>query len=418
MSAHKPKLPLAEEAITVPAGHFLQKVPFIAALFGVVGIAATMVLGPNQAPVVYYGSYLVSFMFFLSIALGGLFFVLIHFAARAGWSVVVRRFSEVVMGTFPILLLLTIPLLIGGHHNGVHTIYHHWMDPKLAATLKSKVLFLNEPFFFIRAALYFSFWILCSQWFLRNSVKQDTVGGLEISKKLQFWSPVSILAFALTSTFASFDWIMSIDPHWYSTMFGVYFFAGSLLSIYCTLALLSIGLRSMGFLKGIVTAEHDQDVGKMMFGFVVFWSYIAFSQFMLIWYANIPEETLWYSYRMKGHWLNLSIALIIGHFLIPFFFIMSKHVKRNPIAFGLASLWILVFHFLDLYWLIMPTLYHNTLHSAHKASFATKDLLLLVTSFVGIGGFFLASVTWGLTRNSLVPKKDPRLAESLSFENT
>lgn len=415
MSAHQSKLPLPAEAITLSQNSLWRKIPWIAGVVGIATLVAMMSMGAKDKAFAFYGSYLVAFLFFLSIALGGFFFVLIHFSTRAGWSVAVRRLAEAAMGTLPIFLLLTIPLLLGGHHNGLHTLYHHWIDPKLAAAdpiLVKKMSYLNESFFLIRAAFYFGFWILVSQWYLRSSIKQDTVGGVEISKKLQFWGPLSIFFFAVSTTFAAFDWIMSIDPHWYSTIFGVYFFAGCVVAVHAALALLILLLNSQGYLKNVVTVEHRHDVGKMIFAFIVFWSYIAFSQFMLMWYGNIPEETKWYYYRMFGEWMPLTVALALGHFVIPFFFMMSRHIKRNPFTLALGAVWILVFHLLDLYWLIMPTLYHH----AHN-HFHTSDLLYLVLSFVGIGSLFLAGTAWWMGRSTLVPKQDPRLSESLSFEN-
>lgn len=416
MTAHKPKLPLPERAITLPAQHFLRKLPPICAIIGLVFLLATLGMGfLTNLSIPVYGAYLVAYLFFLSIALGGLFFVLLHFAVRAGWSVVVRRLAEYTMATIPLFVILALPLLLGGEHSGLHAIYHHWLDPKAAADpiIKGKIPYLNLGFFLIRALIYFAVWILISQWYLRNSIKQDSVGGIEISKKLQFWSPVSLAAFAITTSFAAFDWIMSIEPHWFSTIFGIYFFSGCAIAIYATLVLMVISLRKLGFLNDIVTVEHDHDLGKLLFGFIVFWSYIAFSQFMLLWYANMPEGTLWYTYRIKGEWLNLTILLAIGHFVLPFFFMMSRKIKRNIVTLAISAIWILIFHLIDLYWLIMPSLYHGS----KTFSFQILDLLFLVSSFIGIGGIFVAGVIWWMPRTNLVPIKDPRLPESLSFEN-
>lgn len=389
----------------------------ITGIIGVLFLVATFVIGhTTHNMMACYGSYLVSFLFFLTIALGGMFFVLIHFATRAGWGIVVRRLAEYAMGTMPIFVILAIPIFLGG---GLYALYHHWLpNPHhghghvLDAIVKGKSGFLNLGFFWVRAALYFAVWILISRWYLKKSLEQDKVGGIAITRKLQYWSPVSIIAFAFSTTFATFDWIMSIDPHWYSTIIGVYFFAGCVIAIYSTLSLFAIILKKQGLAKNIITSEHAHDMGKMVFGFVVFWAYIAFSQFMLIWYANIPEETQWYYYRSHGEWYGLSLALAVGHFVIPFFFIMSRHIKRNTIAMVFATLWVLFFHLVDLYWLIMPTLYHG----AHK-HFRLVDLIYLVTSFIGIGCLFIAMITWRMQHTNLIPIKDPRLLESISFEN-
>jgi hypothetical protein len=207
---------------------------------------------------------------------------------------------------------------------------------------------------------------------------------------------------------------MSIDPHWYSTIFGVYFFAGIIMVFHAFLAVFVHVCHQFGFLKGIITTEHQHDIGKMMFAFAMFWTYMAFSQFMLIWYGNIPEETMWYQYRMHGQWKNLSIFLVFGHFILPFFFLMSRHIKRNPITLSIGAVWLMLIHLVDMYWLVMPTLYNG--HGG-TVNFHMIDLLPLITSFVAIGGFFLAGLGWWMRSAYLVPRRDPRLDESLSFEN-
>lgn len=425
--------PLAEADITLSEGHFLRKVPIISGVIGLIAIVATLVLSQRwESKPIFYGSYLVAFLFFLTIAFGGLFFVLIHHITRAGWSVVIRRLVEHILGTFPLLVLFAIPMYFGLEY------VFDWMKHPI----ESKAIFLNKPFFLIRAGFYFMVWLVISRFFISRSHKQDETGELELTERLQHWSPVSLALTALTLTFASFDWIMSVDAHWFSTIFGVYIFAGSIVAIYSFLSIYSLVLRGTGMLGNIITAEHYQDMGKMMFGFVVFWTYIAFSQFMLIWYANIPEETMWYAYRLKDFG-TLTYVLVACHFVIPFFFLMSRHVKRNPIALFIASVWLLVIHVVDLYWLVMPGIYHHLGHAAHAAPsaahgtsgaahgaahavahvakhahFHTGDLIPLVLALVGMGGLFVAVVTKAAQKGALIPKKDPRLNESLAFENT
>ncbi|MEM7353099.1 MAG: quinol:cytochrome C oxidoreductase, partial [Acidobacteriota bacterium] len=195
----------------------------------------------------------------------------------------------------------------------------------------------------------------------------------------------------------------------FSTIFGVYVFAGCVVSILSVVILVVLRLKSAGALTSVVTWEHFHDLGKLLFGFTVFWAYIGFSQFMLIWYANIPEETFWFELRWEDpSWQKLSIFLAVGHFVVPFFFLISQWVKRNSLTLTIAALWMLGMHYVDMYWLVMPTAHHGEFH---------PNLLLDITCWLGIGGLFIAVFLRLMQRNALVPIHDPRLGESLAFEN-
>ncbi len=215
------------------------------------------------------------------------------------------------------------------------------------------------------------------------------------------------MAFAVTLTFASFDWIMSLYPHWFSTIFGVYYFSGAAVGIFALLAILALVLGRANLLAGAVTVEHLHDLGKLLFAFVVFWAYIAFSQFMLIWYGNIPEETAFFADRWNAGWRPVSIALAVGHFVLPFFVLLLRDVKRRAGTFAALGAWMLAMHYLDLYWLVMPTF---------RPESPTPTLLDLV-AFVALGSLFVGALGWLMRRAALVPVRDPRLSESLSFEN-
>jgi hypothetical protein len=388
--------------LTIPAGSVWAKLPVIGAVLALVGIGAAYGLGASDTKQLYH-SWLVSYLYFLSLALGGLFFVIVQFAARAGWSVVVRRMAENVMATLPVFVLLFVPIALG-----LHDLYHwtHGEAVEGDPILKWKSGYLNEQFFFIRAAGYFAVWALLSFWYYRKSTGQDASGDPETTRKMQIASGPSIFLFAMSITFAAFDWIMSLDPHWYSTMFGVYYFAGSVVAIFALLAVITIAMRSTGLLDGVVTTEHLHDLGKLVFGFTVFWTYIAFSQYFLIWYANIPEETVWYTHRWGGSWTSVTLLLALGHFVVPFFFMLPRTIKRNRLTLMIGACWMLFMHFVDLYWLVMPNLHHDV----HVS-------VIDVAAFVGIGGVFLAAFGVLLRRHALIPVKDPRLPESLGFEN-
>lgn len=398
--SHGPRIVDAAQ-MDLPAGSLWRGLPLAGALAAVIGIGASFAMrGANEEQ--FYYSWLVAFLYFMSLGLGALFFVLLQFATKTGWGVVVRRLAENTAASLIVMVLAFVPVYLG------LTRLYHWSDTEHAdAILQGKAWYLNPTRFLVFGLVYFAIWSALAYWFRSGSVRQDTSGDHDLTRRRIRWAGPGIVLFALTSTFASFDWAMSLDPHWYSTIFGVYYFAGSLVCVFAFLSLLVIGLRRAGCLAGFVTVEHMHDLGKLLFAFVVFWAYIGFSQFFLIWYANIPEETGWYLARMKGSWQSLTLFLAVGHFIVPFFFLMSRHIKRQALTLGLGATWMLGMHLIDMYWLVMPTLHPD----------GYRITILDVTTWVGIGGLFMTAFGFFLTRAKLVPAKDPRLVESISFEN-
>jgi hypothetical protein len=403
MTAEHDLVALRPEQATIPPGHSWNRIPVIGAGCALLGAVVCAILGAGN-PKQFFFSWLVSFLFFMSLALGALFFVLIQYAAQGGWSIVVRRIGETTFATVPAMAALFVPLIFG-----LHDLYS-WSVPGAAehdALLQWKAPFLNVPFFLIRAALYFGIWSFIALLYYRGSRGQDATGDPGVSARLRRFAGPGIIVLALTSTFASVDWIMSLTPHWYSTMFGVYFFAGSFVGFIALLSVVAAAMRQAGLLDTVISAEHMQDLGKFLFAFMIFWTYIAFSQFFLIWYGNLPEETIWYRARMEGSWLTVSIILMAGHFGVPFFYLMGRAVKRRNSTLALGGAWLLAMHFVDLYWQVMPTLHPEGLRLS----------VLDVAAFVAVGGCFVAAASWLLRRQALVPVRDPRLAESLAFEN-
>jgi hypothetical protein len=396
---------LAPERVALPAGHPLARLTPVAAAVGLLALVATFALGGGDGHQLH-ASYLVAFLYWWTVALGGLFFVLSQYASRAGWSVAVRRLAEHTAGTLPLFAVLFIPVAAGIE-------LFHWSHADATVhdeLLAGKAAYLNPGFFYVRAAAYLAVWAFLGWWFRRRSLQQDVSRDPRTTKLLQSASAPALVVFAVTLTFASFDWIMSLDPHWYSTIFGVYVFSGSTVAILALVTILAVACESWGQeppLEGLVTAEHYHDLGKLLFGFVVFWAYIAFSQFMLIWYGNIPEETAWYAERLHGTWRGATLALALGHFVLPFFYLIFRRVKRRRSTLVAGCVWLLAVHYLDLYWLAMPAI--------HPEGFAPS--LLDLTAFVGVGGLFLAAVGWLARKPALLPVGDPRLPESLSFEN-
>lgn len=351
----------------------------------------------------FFVSYLTTFCFFLAISLGAIFFVMVQHLARAGWSVTVRRTAENLAGNLVLLLILFLPLL-----PGVHDLFH-WSHEDVRATdalIQAKAGYLNLPFFYSRTALYFIVWAILGWWFLRTSRRQDETSDPVLTTRMGKAAAAGLILFALTLTFFAFDWIMSIDAHWFSTMFGVYYFAGSVVAFYCAFVLVLTWLKRSGHLASSVNAEHYHDIGKLLFGHNVFWAYIGFSQFMLIWYSNIPEETLFFLHRAGEGWKAVSYSLPWLHFGVPFLFLMSHHVKRRPLLLSAGAALLLVMCYVDIYWLIQPNFHHHP-------HFGLAD----IGSLLAIGGFYLFFLVHNMRQASLVPAGDPRLGESLSYDN-
>ena len=409
MSAHHVSVEdLAPEQIRLSDKSGWRKLPAIGGVLALVGIGGAFAMkGGNEQQ--FYYSYLTSLLFWLAIALGGYFFTLVQHASRAGWSIVVRRLAENVMITLPVMGLLALPIFVG-----IHELYH-WSHEEVVAAdpmLSWKQPYLNSGGFITRGIVYIVVWAAVAFTFYSWSTRQDGASDpAPLAHKMRGFAPLGMVLFGLSVTFAAIDWVMSLDPHWFSTIFGVYYFAGIVVSIHAFLAVVVVLLQRSGMLRGVVTPEHYHDIGKMMFAFTVFWAYIAYSQYMLIWYASIPEETYWYAYRGHGDWLVLSLLLVFGRFAIPFVLFMSRRWKRRASSLVFWAVWMLVGQYLDMYWLVQPVLAHE--HGSEQIHFGLLDVL----TFVGIGGAFLAVFGWALGRAPLVPVRDPRLEESLNFEN-
>lgn len=378
----------------------------IGILVGAAGLAVSLIWGRSAEDLGhrFFHAYLVSFTFFLSLSLGGLFFVILQHLTRSGWSVVLRRLAECIASNLWLLAVLALPIIPGIRH------LYHWADADAVARdhlLHGKEPYLNVPFFLVRLTIYFVVWIALAAFFRRNSVRQDATGEVGLTLRMQKWSAPGMLLFGVTITFAAFDLLMSLDPHWYSTIFGVYYFSGGVLGFFALLTLTALLLQRSGRLTGVVTAEHYHDLGKLVFAFSIFWAYIAFSQYMLIWYADIPEETVWYLRRQSGEWAFVGLILLFGHFVVPFLVLMSRGAKRRTLVFAACSVWVLLMHLVDVYWLVMP----------QAAPMSAKPAVVDVACLIGVGGLYIAGIALSLRRQALVPLRDPRLGESLTFEN-
>jgi hypothetical protein len=241
----------------------------------------------------------------------------------------------------------------------------------------------------------------------RHSVAQDQGGSLERLRKSAWWSAPGLLLLMVTVTMASVDLLMSLEPHWYSTIFGVYIYSGGALAFMAALTLICIALRRAGFLVNTITMEHYHDLGKWLFALTVWWAYIAFSQYLLIWYANIPEETIWYKHRLEGNWTWVSALILFGHFILPFIVLLPRASKRNLKVLTAASIWILAMHFVDLHWVVMPTI--------HKHSFHLH--WLDIVTWLTVGSVFAFAFWSRLRKHALTPVGDLRFERALHFRN-
>ena len=380
----------------------------ISGIVGGLGIVASvgLALAGENGLKEFYFSYLTAFTACVTISLGCLFFVILHHLTRATWSTAFRRVAENVASVLPWAFIGFIPVVIG-----LHDLYH-WSHAEAVAAdpiLKGKSGYLNQPFFLVRAGIYLGLWTLMALFFRKMSVQQDQSGDVQLTFRMRWWAPLSTLAFALSVTYAAFDWIMSLNPHWFSTMFGVIIFAGSMISAFAMLILLGTWLQKNAALSTTLTPGIFHDAGKLMWGFIIFWTYTSFSQYFLIWYGNIPEETEWYLIRMNGGWEKMGVLVIFGHFIFPFWVLLSRHMKRNRKVLAAAAVWMLFIHYCDLYYMIMPNM-PETGHHLHPS-------LLNLTTLMAVAGCYGAAIASKFTKDAVVAHRDPQLVASMNYDN-
>ena len=381
-----------------------------AAVVAVVGLGVAAGIGATKGDGMksFLHSYLTAYMVACAIGLGTLYWVTLQHLVNAHWSVVLRRLGELFANSAPVLFVLALPMIIPTIM-GSDVLYDWASHEKVHAShlLHHKAPYLNPTFFAIRMVFYFGFFTLLAAFWLKTSLKQDQAkeAATGLMLKMRAAAGPSMIVFALSLTFMAIDLVMSLDATWFSTIFGVYYFASCVLCAQATLILAARWLQAKGRLQ-TVSVEHYHDVGKLMFAFTIFWAYIGFGQFMLIWYANIPEETFWYKRRFADEWGTMAWALLFLHFVVPFFGMLSRHVKRNKAMISFWAVWVLVVVYLDMYWLVMPELEEGS-------SFGLVDPLCLL----GVLGAVVASVAFRARNINLMPVGDPRLERSLAFEN-
>jgi hypothetical protein len=370
-----------------------------AALVG--GIALLVcIVGGFANPEHFFRSYLFAYAFWAGIAIGSLAIIMLHHLSGGGWGMMIRRLLEAATRTLPVVVVLFLPLVLG-----MKPLYE-WARPEAVEAdkiLQHKALYLNVPFFLLRTLFYFLCWIGLAHLLNRWSRQQDETGDPAFAGKMETMSGPGLVLFGATVTFASFDWVMSLEPHWFSTVFGLSFMVGQVLTAFPFAIALTAYLSNRKPMSEAVTAGHFHDLGKLTLAFVMLWAYLSFSQFLIIWSGNLPEETPYYLKRLTGGWQYFQLALIVFHFVLPFFLLLSRSLKRSGAKLVKVAVLILVMRFVDLYMQIIPAGHHAELH------FSWMDL----AAPIGIGGLWLSAFLRQLESRPVLPVRDPHFAEAL-----
>lgn len=363
---------------------------------GVLALAYGLLKDRDRA----WHAYLVGAFYFANMALAGLFFAAINHVAKAGWSVTVRRIGESFTSYLPLAFASFLVLLAGAGS------LYSWTDKALAHSdhlIAAKTAYLNMPFFIVRIVVFFGAWLLFKKLIVGSSVAQDKTGDERITVKQVGYSIAFVLVFAISYSLFSVDTLMSLEPHFFSTIWGVYCFAGLFQAFFAAFILVTVHLMNKGLLRGLVNENHLHDLAKFMKAFTIFYAYIAFSQFMLIWYANLPEETFFYIDRTMGGWMAATASLFILKFAVPFLLLLPRWAKRTPAHLVFVSILILIMQYVDIHWMVYPNL------DKERWLFGPLE----VGAFLFFAGLFVMAVTNFLAKNPIVPLKDPRVEEAV-----
>jgi hypothetical protein len=387
--------------ISPQLGRDLERVQQRSLVVGLVALLACVV-GAVASPDQFYRSYLFSYMFYIGLTLGCMALAMLQYLSGGAWGIVIRRITETAMRTIPLLAVLFIPVLIG-----IHRLYPWSREDVVRAdpVLQHKHIYLNVPFFIGRALFYFAGWYLFAHFLNKWSHEQDSSGRDSTARRLQLLSGPGLLFYGLSATFAAVDWVMSLEPRWYSTIFGLLFIAGQGLSAlaFC-IALLVILSEKGGPLEGVIRPGHLHDIGKLMLTFTMLWAYFSYSQFLIIWAGNLAGEIPWYLERLRGGWQWVGILLVVFHFAFPFALLLSRSLKRaGRILIRIAAL-IIVMRFIDLFWQVAPDF--------NKAGFRVHWMDFLTP--VAIGGLWLAMFLFQLKKWPLLPVRDAHLEEAMA----
>lgn len=376
-------------------------VSLVVGALGVAGWIVSVIVNPDRG----WLSWLMAWTFTLWIALGALAFVMIGHAVGARWFVLVRRLVEAQIATIPLLALLFLPLIPALGHVWEWVPPLDGLKPETIETITKKEAWLNVPFFLGRSILYLAAWSVLA-WLLRSwSLRQDR-GEPGMTERMKALAAGGLVVYGLTETFAAFDWIMSLDPTWHSTIFGAYTFAGGILTAIAVTVLLARAFEGDAELADLVAPSHYYALGRLMLVFLVFWAYMAFSQGFLIYIGDLPHEVTWYLARSEHGWMPVFLVIMLGHFLLPFLALLSYRLKRNARALSLVAGWIVLMDLVDFYWLVVPKFgEHRTFHPGDVAALAA------------VLGLTVAFGAWRAAGDYVVPRGDPRIADAIGYSS-
>ncbi|NIR50805.1 hypothetical protein GWO43_19560 [candidate division KSB1 bacterium] len=380
----------------------LNQIQTRALVIGLLALALCVV-GAIMSPVQFFRSYLFAYLFWIGIVLGSFALVALHHLVGGGWGFAIQRLLESSSWTLPLMVLLIAPLFFG-----MQELYIWARSDVVAvdAVLQQKEKYLNVPFFWIRTGAYFIIWMLFIAFLNKWSKDQDRTADASITSKLQKISGPAILLYVLTVTFSSIDWVMSLDPHWFSTIFGFVFVIGQALLTLAFAIVVVVMLSDYKPLSDVLARKHFHDLGNLMMAFVLLWAYISVSQFIIIWSGNLPEEIPWYLHRLHGGWQWLALAIVIFHFALPFILLLSRRTKQRKQLLFKVALAMIFMRLVDLFWIVAPN-FHPEQISVHWMD---------VLAPIGIGGIWLAAFIWNLKDKPLLPLNDPRLKEAFQHD--
>ncbi|HEY3202337.1 MAG TPA: hypothetical protein VGL03_01635 [Thermoanaerobaculia bacterium] len=367
---------------------------------GVVALGACAA-GALADPDRFFRSYLLAFVFWNGLAVGALAVLMLQYLTGGAWGIAIRRELEAAARTLPLTAILFLPLLLGMHRLYV------WTDAGIVAkdeVLRKKTLYLNIPFFVTRAAIAFAAWMLLAYFLTKWSREQDETPGRAVNRRLQLLSGGGLVVYGLTTTFVSIDWVMSLEPRWYSTMYGVLFMVAQALGALALATAAVVRLSGRAPVSNFLGARHLHDLGKMMFAFTMFWAYVSFSQYLIVWSGNLPEEISWYLARFRGGWGWVGLAVLLFNFVLPFLLLLSRRANRNPRLLSLAAVLLVVMRFVDVAWLVLPAF--------SKGAFQVHWMDLAAP--IGLGGLWLSFFARNLLDRPLLPVNDPGFEEALA----
>ena len=379
-----------------PTGSFQQRA-WIAGGVLLLGLLVTLFLNPTQ----FFRAYLVGWTFWTGIAVGSLALLMLQHLTGGGWGLVIRRVLEAATRTLPFMAVLFIPIVLGSHW--LYEWTHHEELAQLPA-VQFKTPYLNLPFFIVRAIVYFGVWIVLAFFLNRWSLLQDRTAEARYTKNMRVLSGPGMVALIFSVTFASIDWYMSLEPEWFSTIYGFIFVASWTVSALAFVIAAMAVLSDKEPLRRIVAPLHFHDLGKLLLALVMLWAYFAFSQYLIIWSGNLPEEIGYYLERIRGVWGALIILIALLHFGAPFLFLLSRELKRNPNRLMMVAVLVLVMRMIDLLWMLVPAFKgHNW-------------VWLDVIAVIGFGGLWLGLFTWQLGKRALIPINDPQFESVMATD--